>query len=560
MHRRCLGIGSVCLVFLLVLPSLFAGEALISTDQVTGYTIASYDFTVEGKTKEFALRNLLIPDEEPVFLSESDLVKNLDAKKQTLDNKRIFSKVTYTYQLVSFAKGIAYYGVHFFIEDAFTLLPIPYAKYDNDTTGLRFGMKLYDKNLMGTFADLYMVGHISQGDGGLNGWDNREDYLEVTVSSLPIGSSSLDFSFDYSKTRNSDSSGDFSFDVDWKNLHLFGVPFSINPSATFNPSSDYLTWNPATLELITNFGPFTQSEALYSLSNQITYTSSSENIYTMTYLRQHNLFLFSHPIDFNVSAETNATRGQGTISSLNLGTTLGTGLSLPLGFSLYSSLGAFVHYIPFQIPVKYSYLFSSRLSRSKINWKGNFREGYSLSLAYTTDLYPQEAYASSQYWQLEGHATWFLFASKHFNPSLRFTGFVSDAKKAFLPSDSGEDLADYFRGILQSNDLLSADSDTYVAVLNLNLSFAFITLKNFAHTYASPFVDIGVLNDPDNAGKPLVLATAGAEGYVIFDKFPSFPIRGSLGVNLQDVKKAIDHEISMHDVGFEISIGMGLFF
>ncbi|AEV28906.1 hypothetical protein SpiGrapes_1083 [Sphaerochaeta pleomorpha str. Grapes] len=560
MHRRFIRIGIVCLVFLFFLSPLFAGEALVSTDQVTGYTIASYTFNVKGKTKEFALRNAIVPEKEPVFLSIEALVENLDAKKQTLDNKRIFSEVSYTYQLASYAKGVAYYDVHFSIDDAFTMLPLPYAKYDNDTTGLRIGMKLYDKNLFGTFADLYMVGHISQGNGGLSGWDNREDYLEMTVSSLPVGSSFLDFSFDYSNTKNSDSSGDFSFDIDWKNLHLFGIPFSINPSATFNPSSDYQTWNPTTLELITNLGPFIQSEALYSLSNQITYTASSENIYTLTYLRQHNLSLFSHPIDFNISAETNATIGDETISSLDLGTTLGTGFSLPLSFSLYSSLGAFLHYDPSLNPIGYSYLFSSNLSRSKINWQGNFRKGYSASLTYTTDIYPQEEYASSQYWQLEGHATWFLFASKHFNPSVRFTGFVSDTKKAFLPSDSDENLADYFRGILHSNKLLSADSDTYVAVLNMNLSMTFITLKNFAHTYASPFMDIGVLNDPDSVGKPLVLATAGAEGYVIFDKFPSFPIRGSLGVNLQDVKKAIDHEISMHDVEFEISIGMGLFF
>jgi hypothetical protein len=405
-----------------------------------------------------------------------------------------------------------------------------------------------------------MVGHISQGNGGLTDWDNREDYLEMTVSSLPLGSTMLDFTTDYSNTKNSGSNGTFSFDLDWTGLRLLGVPFSLSPAATFTPSSDFSSWNPSTVELITNLGPFRQDSARYSLYNQSVYYYSSESLYTYTTLNQLGLSIFHHPISFQLSGESSTVIGAENLDYLNLGSTFGTGFFFPFGFYLSSSIGGFLHYIPDQTPLKYSYLFTSSLSRSDIDWKGNFRKGYSASLTYTTDLYPQEVYESSQYWQLEGHATWFLFASKHFNPSIRFTGFISDTEKAFLPSDSDEDLADYFRGILQSNESLSADSDTYVAVLNMNLTMSFITLKNFAHTYASPFIDIGVLNDSDNEGESLFVATAGAEGFVIFDKFPSFPIRGSLGVNLQDVKKAIDNDIAMKDVEFEISIGMGLFF
>jgi hypothetical protein len=550
----------IVFVFLVAFSSLWAGNTLITTDQVTGYVISSYNFTIEGKTREYALRKAIVPEIEPVFDSEDALVEELESKKQLLDNKRIFSQVSYSYAFDSYAKGIASYAVHFFIEDAFTLLPIPYGKYDNDVTGLRLGMKVYNKNLFGSFADLYLVGHISQGSGGLYGWDNRQDYLELTISSLPVGSSNIDLSLDYSRTKNSGSDGEFSFDVDWTNLKLFGVPFDINPSATFYPSSDFQVWNPAVLELETSLGPFIQSETLYSLYNQTIYTYSSDNLYTLTYLKQHGLSLFSHPLDFKISGETSSFAGTAELAYFNLGPTMGTTVSFPWDLSLSSSLGAFIHYLPSMSVLGYSYLVTSSLSRSNINWKGNFREGSSISLTYTTDIYPQTEFEDYQYWQLEGNVTWFLFASRHFNPSIRFTGFVSDSKKAFLPSDSDEILADYFRGILQSNDLLSADSDTYVAVLNFNMMMSFITLKNFAHTYAVPFIDIGLLNDPDNEGEPLIMATAGAEGYVIFDKFPSFPIRGSLGVNLQDVKKAIANDISMQDIEFEISIGMGLYF
>ncbi|WP_320127995.1 hypothetical protein [uncultured Sphaerochaeta sp.] len=180
----------VCLLLLLVAVTLWASEPLVSSDQVSGYEISSYHFSIKGKTKEFALRNAIIPDgPEPIFITLEDFKQALDAKKQILDNKRIFSSVSFSYELTSFSKGIAYYDVYFTIVDSFTLLPIPYAKYDNDAIGLRVGMKIYDKNLFGTFADLYIVGHISQGNGGLDGWDNRQDYLEMSVDSLPLGSS-----------------------------------------------------------------------------------------------------------------------------------------------------------------------------------------------------------------------------------------------------------------------------------------------------------------------------------------------------------------------------------
>ena len=561
----CTGKKIFCVFYILlaILCSLSAETTVLAQDQVTGFSISCYTFTIKGKTKEFAIRNVIVPkDGDPVFPTEAALVKALDGKKQKLINKRIFTSISYTYAFESYAQGIASYTVHFFIEDAFTLLPIPYGKFDNDTTGLRFGMKLYDKNLFGTFANLYMVGHVSQGNGGLDGWTKRQDSFEMTVTSLPLGSSMISLTTKYSNTINDNSDGTASFDLNWTNLKLFGIPFSISPAATFRPSADFSSWNPSTIELVTNFGPFKQDEALYSLYNQTKYTYSSETLYILTYLRQHKLTVFTHPIDFRLSGESSTVVDAENISYLNLGATLGTRFALPLRLSLYSSIGAFLHIIPNKTPLKYSYLFSSQLTRSRINWKGNFRTGSSLSLAYTTDMYPQVEYESSQYWQLEGHSTWFLFATKRFNPSIRFTGYIAGTKRPFLPSDSGQVMADYFRGILQSNPLLKANSDTHTraAVANVNLSMLFIDLKGFAETFVSPFVDIGVVNDPDNIDKTLLFASAGMEGYVIFDKFPSYPIRGSLGFNLGDVKKAFEKEISMNEVEFEIAICMDLFF
>ena len=56
----------------------------------------------------------------------------------------------------------------------------------------------------------------------------------------------------------------------------------------------------------------------------------------------------------------------------------------------------------------------------------------------------------------------------------------------------------------------------------------------------------------------IILKTVGVEGYGILNKFPSYPIRGSLGFNLDDVMRHIRGEIAFSQIEFELTIGMGL--
>ena len=113
-----------------------------------GYSIIEYAFDVDGKTKDFVLRKAIVPEDgDPIFLTEEEMVQALESKKQQLFNKRIFTKVEYTYTLESYVRGIAQYKATFHIVDDSTFLAIPYPKYDNDEMGLRLGVKIYEKNI-----------------------------------------------------------------------------------------------------------------------------------------------------------------------------------------------------------------------------------------------------------------------------------------------------------------------------------------------------------------------------------------------------------------------------
>lgn len=546
----------------ILVSALFASVPLITTDQVSAYVIQDYAFSVKGKTKEFALRSVVYPSGgDPVFLTEEAMVEALGAKRQGLINKRIFTSVEYEYALDSYSKGTAYYTATFFIEDASTFLIIPFPKFDNDKVGFRLGVKMYAPNLLGTFSDLYVGGSISQGNGGTTGWDNREDVLVVELASFPIGRTFLDFSFDYERKKGSSDAGKFNFAFDWKNLTLYGSKLNIAPWGKFNPSSDFSSWNPVEYGLSWNLGPFKQNESYFSLYNKIKVHENLTELYTLTHLDQLRLSFFSHPISFRISSESNGVIGSGILSTMEVGMTLGTEFSLPLGIKWASSLGAFLHYKPSYVLLPYSYLVSNTLSKSNINWRGDFRKGLKFSLNFTTDLYPQAEYWDTKTsWSLSSAISWFPIANSWFNPSIQLRAFKADAvvKKDHFSNDA---IAEYMRGYLTKTitDMGLGGFQEFGAIMNLNLTTKFIDF-GFAKSYASPFLDIGVFPnavDPDN---PILLASAGLDGWGILNKFPSYPIRGSLGFNLSDVRRAIEKEIGFTEIEWELYIGMGLFF
>ena len=84
--------------------------------------------------------------------------------------------------------------------------------------------------------------------------------------------------------------------------------------------------------------------------------------------------------------------------------------------------------------------------------------------------------------------------------------------------------------------------------------------------FATAFMDIGIFTDTRKANRKnditeddlIIFKTIGIEGYGIVNKFPSYPIRASLGFNLDDVIKHVKGDIGFTDIEFELTIGMGL--
>ena len=92
----------------------------------------------------------------------------------------------------------------------------------------------------------------------------------------------------------------------------------------------------------------------------------------------------------------------------------------------------------------------------------------------------------------------------------------------------------------------------------------FIKFKGFAEGFISAFMDVGIFTDTRSTDDSvdwndiILFKTIGIEGYGIMDKFPSYPIRGSLGFNFDDVVSHFKGDIGFADIEFELTIGMGL--
>lgn len=159
---------SPLILLLLVLVSPLVAE---STDEVVGRHVIERMEPIPGKyTRASALKKYIAIPEGIEFENRELLYLYLDEKKQQLINLRVFESVDYTLKVLRVNDGSVYYRCEFSVVDSWTLIPVPYIKYDSNT-GLRGGLKTYYNNFAGTLANVYLGMNID-----LN-WEREKTYV-----------------------------------------------------------------------------------------------------------------------------------------------------------------------------------------------------------------------------------------------------------------------------------------------------------------------------------------------------------------------------------------------
>lgn len=592
------------IVFVLFSLSLYAGSIKVS----------GYNIEIIGKTKEEVVRNLIVPEEVEYFDSEDDLLSALNDKRQVLENKRVFTSVSYEYEIID---SEAY--VRFEIIDAKSFLIIPFPKYDSNY-GLKLGAKMWNRNLFGTLTSLDGTLFVTIKDWN---WSRPEIFGNVSLGNLSIGSTKLSLELE-AEGSVGETLSDYSLYMDVSNIPLFlnswlDVTYSLSSVDSGDVKNNiFLSLGGIKLnkvEVTPSFkSVFYKNEAnknylLPSISvkaielggvglefNETIKISTKEyeNSYSPEYLLHEDTISFNGGMlkDFSLSntvkykfkngydflneikynlnsvfslhvAEDIYMSGDGSIRHFDSGVGVGESIKLGKNFELSSKLLSYIRsysngdYTPL-------YTLDVSLKGANIKWIGNYREGVSanISIKEAWEIKSGDIKADFEKNGLYDHMEVSLFKllGEWFNPSARvlvnsYLRNDPDEDNSFIWGSSGT-LGDELRGI--RNDSVS-DSNLLAIVANFNLLsyFPMPSIFSFVDCYANVFFDYGLVK---NSVSSLIKQYygVGVEGIGILKSYPSYPIRVSLGFDVSKLMKWIEDRESMDF--YEIYLGMGFLF
>lgn len=533
----------VCFVVCLLILPIWASN----------FVIRDYSFSIEGKTQEWVVRNLVIPENDESFSSLEELISSLNNKKQLLDNKRVFKSVEYTLSTIEEVGDTTYVDVLFNLVDARTTLVIPYPKYDSNY-GARIGLKYYNTNLMGTFSnlngtahgtftpwdfntlkyfaefdlsDFYIgktkvsakfTGNATQTSGvsdyalstsisdimlgrysmNINLGFNKDSETKYTLSSsfygLKLGSVSFTPSLSATVYEKAKSSSTFTLSLSTTGMSIGSVGFSFSDAIEFyntQKSDGVYNWKATKLTHSTNFSFTGEKLSRYSYSHTLTYSPKSS-------------FKFDNTLGYKLSDITTLYlyenliwNGDWFLSTLDTGVGISQQIKIGDHITITPTLKEFLttSFKPNDETVYFSryYLLSGSTSGNYVNWKGNFRDGikYSISISEGWD----QNYGNRTAREVHDYAelSAFKIIGSWFNPSLRiivnYTNNISSYGS--ITGSSSGDFGEYLRGI--RNDTLKndgRDKNIFAIVTNVNILSVF-PLPSFI-SFADAYINLFV--------------------------------------------------------------------
>lgn len=581
------------------------------------YVINDYHFEIDGKTQKRVVKDLIIPEGDEVFSSEEGLLNSLAAKRQTLINRRLFKTITYDYEIVAETEETIYVDVNFIIVDAKSFIFVPYPKYDSNS-GTTINAKVRDKNLMGTLAtldgDLYALFRNDD-------WKNPEIKGEFNITKLLIGDTSFSIKLKTtSKWGEKDPSYyylgttvtniPFFFNT-WFNLDTYvekygegslvklsstynGIKFNgigITPSIssyiyTTVPSANYLT--PAVS--VSGINLWGNSISLSSSVKFMKTKDSEYKSFAPVYFEQNIRTYFggeflkgvSHATTVKYTPKTSidvlnsmsyALTGtttihllediymnvEGDVKYFDTGVGISQNMTIGKNFTITPKLCEYLRSTITETGLDFSrfYTLSATSSKSTINWNGNFREGFaykvSISETWNADMSSKKATSIIDHVEF----TYFKLFGNWFNPSFRviFNQQINNSSYGYIFSTTG-DVGEQVRGVLNKN---IRSNNQFAAVFNMNLLTVFPMPKlfDFADYYASVFFDCAVVKA--NASSEFEHYYGfGVEGVGIFKEYPSYPIRLSIGFDLERLSLWLKDEGPSNF--YEIFFGLDFFF
>jgi hypothetical protein len=452
------------------------------------YVINSYNYHVDGITKDYALdyRTRFKIGEEITGLS--NLEKFLQEKTQLLVNERLFESVRIEHTVgQARANGKFSVDLDIFIKDTWNIIVFPYPEYSSNT-GFEFAVKGLDSSFLGTMSPLKLsIGYLSDTEG-LRFYNFKID-PEIPVKLFGLYWK-IDFDHDISYSPDTQSS--------WYYENTTGISVEIPVSRT------------------TVTAGFAES-FFFNQENPIKYRNEYGRYQEGLYLSSNPYVLWEIPTGLFIK---------------NMG-------ELKYSPSISAVFNHELQRWPLADFLKGPFLdLSHTLELGRVDWAGNFRKGTSVSAgnAFSYNFYNRkndaEPWGASLSVSAQGHFVFNEYAGLSSRIFYRHWFF----------SDYGEGSADVLRGILDK------DIDAkYMLSLNIDVTFLIFKFRpsewfgssNFWRVFdfdlhLAPIIDAAIYSsnsETQSFNMENLQLTAGFE-FVIFPKrWNSLFLRISYGRN-----------------------------
>ena len=252
------------------------------------------------------------------------------------------------------------------------------------------------------------------------------------------------------------------------------------------------------------------------------------------------------------------------VSYFDTGVGLSQRINIGSKVSVTPKLSEYLRIYPTESGLEYAryYILEASTSGNYVNWVGNYRNGIeyraTISEAWMQKYNVREAFGEKGgvFDHFEVSAYKLLWG--WFNPSVRviFNYAVNKGGYGYIFGSSASTLAEELRGI-RNNQVADSNMLAFVANINLLSYFPLPSFFSFFDAYANVFFDYALVKR-DLATPAENFYGIGFEGIGILKDDPSYPIRLSVGFDLEQLVEYINHGGSK---GFyEIYFGMGFLF
>ena len=493
-----------------------------------GYKIEKIEYDLSGITRETSLKAKFPVDTSTIFQTKEELENYIQDLQKQLSNNRIFDSASV--EITSIAPNSEYNVVSILIktDDTWNIIALPYPSFDSNS-GFKLKLKVKDYNFMGSMETFDLTGNYQ--------FDIEEKKHD------------FDLSFDIPFPSFNVLSFNASFEMDFGVGYTYGDKY---PNFDFGQSLDF---SKQITEIIgVNFG----------LSN--TFYIDPE------YTDYEDRFYLKDSVSISFPIKLAEIKNVG-----NLTWNPNASFSVKWDFDAFNDIGycGLTH----EDLIGQTFSFGHSISTGRVNWDGNFRNGFNVSVSqsydfncYSADLQP-----------------YFNFNSKIFK---KFSDIVAlaSAQQFFInvdgnTSEKGGELRgvrnSYFEsdcGLILNFDLpIKLFQTDWVSFFNwFGLDWDWTKFVDFEFQF-SPFVDVALFKNPDTGTQFLIedgLYSCGFEMLVYPNKMKSITGRVSLGIDAVKFLDKVGNKISIVDKVtnrvfntdwrsgsmWELFIGIGLFY